>query len=59
MILSIYFIAVVSSFYHELVAPAEIQKHKEQAAVKMIIDKNATVEELGEEESNFKFKLKF
>jgi len=51
MILSIYFIAVVSSFYHELVAPAEIQKHKEQAAVKMIIDKNATVEELGEEET--------
>ena len=42
MILTIYFLAVVSSFYHELVAPADLIKQKEKAAV-TFHDKDATV----------------
>ena len=42
IILTVYFMAVVSSFYHELVAPEEIIKHKEKAAV-TFHDKDASV----------------
>ena len=41
-VLTVYFMAVVSSFYHELVAPEEIMKQKEKAAV-TFHDKDATV----------------
>ena len=41
-LLSVYFLAVVASYYHELVAPAEMQKFKEQAAVVTFTDKNTT-----------------
>ena len=39
MILSLYFLVVVSSFYHELVAPADLIKQKEKAAVSFITEK--------------------
>ena len=42
MILTIYFMAVVSSFYHELVAPSELVRQKEKAAV-TFSDKDASV----------------
>ena len=51
--LSIYFVAVVSSYYHELVAPEEMLKLKEKAAVATFTDNDATtaVQILGEEET--------
>lgn len=42
MILTVYFMAVVSSFYHELSAPEDIIKQKEKAAV-TFHDKDDTV----------------
>ena len=51
--LSIYFVAVVSSYYHELVAPEEMLKLKEKAAVATFTDKDASVavQMMGEEET--------
>ena len=37
IILSVYFLAVVSSYYHELVAPTEIIKMKEKAAISPVV----------------------
>ena len=52
IILSVYFLAVVSSYYHELVAPSEIIKMKEKAAVSPVVvfsDKNSEAK-IGAEE---------
>merc|ERR1711997_796224 len=54
IILSVYFLAVVSSYYHELVAPGEIIKMKEKAAVSPVVvfsDKDLGVKITAEEET--------
>ena len=54
IILSVYFLAVVSSYYHELVAPGEIIKMKEKATVSPVVvfsDKDIGVKITAEEET--------
>lgn len=54
MVLSIYFLAVVSSYYHELAAPAQLSKLKEKAAVAPVVaagDKEAAAGAEAEEET--------
>ena len=50
-ILSVYFVAVVSSYYHELKAPAELQKLKEKSVVLSITEKDDCEVKITEEET--------
>merc|ERR1711953_1587899 len=50
-VLSVYFVAVVSSYYHELKAPAELKKLKEKSVVVSITEKEDCEVKISEEET--------
>jgi len=50
-ILSVYFVAVVSSYYHELKAPEELKKLKEKSVVLSITEKDDCEVKITEEET--------